>query len=69
MAALGGSLVLAGVAAAGRGDPAPLYEQLGLIGGLAVLTLARVLAAPAYHRWYARMHRPEADGPDRARTG
>ena len=46
--------------AAGRG-PRAMAEQGWLVGGLALLCLVAVAAAPAYRRWYRWMRRPEAD--------
>jgi hypothetical protein len=60
------SIALAGAAALVDGDSAPLASHLWLLLGLFALTGLAVLAAPLYHRWYARMRRAGAD--DRART-
>jgi hypothetical protein len=59
---IGLSIALAALGAWSAGDLEPLYDQLWMLAGFAVLTAAAVLAAPLYHRWYIHMRRdPELD--------
>jgi hypothetical protein len=64
--AMGTSLLLAGLAALGAVGAGALYEHLGLLAGLAVLTAGVVAAAPLYRRWYLRMRRSGTDDRERA---
>lgn len=54
-AALAISLGFAEAAARAAGTRAVLLEHLFLLQGFGLATLALHFAAPAYHRWYARM--------------
>lgn len=63
---IGLSIVLAGLAALVDGDGAWIGGHLWNVAGLMVLAGITVLLAPAYHRWYRHMRRPDAD--DRAET-
>ena len=60
-AAVGGSFVVALIAWAAGGGAGVVAEQGRLVGGLALLCLLAMAAAPAYGRWYRWMRRPEAD--------
>ena len=42
-------------------EPTRWPQQGRLVGGLALLCLVAMAAAPAYRRWYRWMRRPEAD--------
>jgi hypothetical protein len=61
------SIGLAALGAWAAGSLEPLYDQLWMLAGLAVLTAVAVLAAPLYHRWYRRM-RGNAEQDDRKAT-
>ena len=59
--AVGASFAIAAIAwPLGRGADA-MAQQGRLVGGLALLCLVAMAAAPAYRRWYRWMRRPEAD--------
>jgi hypothetical protein len=60
-AAVAASFALAAVAWALGAGAGALAEQGRLVGGLALLCLVAMAAAPAYGRWYRWMRRPEAD--------
>ena len=55
------SVALAASAASTTGTFAVLQRQLVLLGGFALLTLAVVLVAPVYRRWYLHMRRAGTD--------
>lgn len=59
------SFAVAGLAWALGGGAGALADQARLVAGLALLTLAAIVAAPLYRRWYAYMRRPGADERDR----
>jgi hypothetical protein len=55
------SFAVAAIAWPIGGGAEALADQGRLVGGLALLCLAAMAAAPAYRRWYRWMRRPEAD--------
>ena len=60
-AAVAASFALAAIAWPLGAGAGALAEQGRLVGGLALLCLVAMAAAPAYGRWYRWMRRPEAD--------
>jgi hypothetical protein len=59
--ALVASLSVAAAADRLPGGRTVFRDQVLLLGAFAVLTLLATALAPAYRRWYTRMHRPEFD--------
>ena len=60
------SVALAGLASLSAGDGEPLRRHGWFLLAQAILVAAVVVAAPLFHRWYARMRRAGTD--DRALT-
>jgi hypothetical protein len=62
------SIALGALAAVAAGDGGPLWRELWMLAGLAVLTAIAVALAPFYHRWYRHMRRAGADDRGLIRT-